>query len=400
MFPPSDALPLPPNPSLDHYKKRAKDLVKAANNPDPEALALWAKTWVEHLIQLSNLQITQTLPVNPESWIANIERFAQKEKSSANLPLTKAQFILARAHGFESWPKLAHHITQIQKINSPTQAFEQAAEAIVTGDLSTLKSLLKKNPTLVRARSTRQHQATLLHYVAANGVEGYRQKTPPNAVEIAQLLLDAGADVNAPAQLYGPHATTLILAATSIHPEQAGLQRTLLELLLARRATHHDPTLVTACVSNGRPEAAQFLASRGAPLTLESAAGVGNLEKVMSYFDKEGRLTSNSTQQQFHGALLWASEYGHNDVIEFLLAHGAPLDAKSPDAQTPLHWAVIGAHLDTIKLLLARGASLKEKNSYGGTPLGQAHWCLAQNPKNINYKKVIDFLTQAEAENE
>ncbi len=29
-----DTLPLPPHPSLEQYKKRAKDLVKAANSPD------------------------------------------------------------------------------------------------------------------------------------------------------------------------------------------------------------------------------------------------------------------------------------------------------------------------------------------------------------------------------
>jgi hypothetical protein len=36
-----------------------------------------------------------------------------------------------------------------------------------------------------------------LHYVAANGVEGYRQKTPKNAVKVAEILLNAGAEVGA-----------------------------------------------------------------------------------------------------------------------------------------------------------------------------------------------------------
>ena len=49
-------------------------------------------------------------------------------------------------------------------------------------------------------------RATLLHYVAANGVEGYRQLTPPNAVAIADALLDAGADVDALADMYGGRA--------------------------------------------------------------------------------------------------------------------------------------------------------------------------------------------------
>ena len=73
-------------------------------------------------------------------------------------------------------------------------------EAVITGDAATLDSLLRE--PLVLARSTRVthfdlpvHRATLLHYVAANGVEGYRQKTPNNAVEVATMLLKAGAEV-------------------------------------------------------------------------------------------------------------------------------------------------------------------------------------------------------------
>lgn len=396
MYTSPDALPLPPNPNLDHYKKRAKDLVKAANSPDPKSLATWAKAWILSLLDLSNLQITPTLPFSPDDWISTLEQFARKEKSAAKLSLTQAQFILARAHGFESWPKLSQHIAAIRRKNSPTNAFEQAVDSIVTGDKATLASLLKKNPALTRARSTRQHQATLLHYVAANGVEGYRQKTPSNAVAIAQLLLDSGADANATAALYGPNATTLALAATSIHPQQAGLQQQLLELLLARGASLQDEDLVTSCLANGRPQAAEFLASRGAPLTLESAAGLGDLKKVKSYFDKKGNLI-NATQQEFHRALFWSAEYGRNEVVEFLLDRSAPLDAKSQDGQTPLHWAVIGGHIETIKLLLSHGASLEAKNSYGGTPLGQAHWCTEHSPNNPDYKSVIALLTEAES---
>lgn len=57
--------------------------------------------------------------------------------------------------------------------------------------------LLHDHPELVRARSTREHRSTLLHYVSANGVEDFRQKTPKNILDITKLLLTAGADVNA-----------------------------------------------------------------------------------------------------------------------------------------------------------------------------------------------------------
>ena len=69
--------------------------------------------------------------------------------------------------------------------------------------MATLKRLLDENPQLIRARSTREHQATLLHYVSANGVEGYRQKTPNNAAKVAEILLQAGAEVDAEAHTAG-----------------------------------------------------------------------------------------------------------------------------------------------------------------------------------------------------
>jgi hypothetical protein len=89
-------------------------------------------------------------------------------------------------------------------------------EAVIHGDANRLAELLRKDPELVRARSTRvtphdppMHRSTLLHYVAANGVEGYRQKTPANAVQIARMLLEAGAEADALADMYGGECSTM-----------------------------------------------------------------------------------------------------------------------------------------------------------------------------------------------
>src|SRR5689334_20429426 len=115
--------------------------------------------------------------------------------------------------------------------------FEVAADAIVNGDVSALARLLDEEPQLIHHRSTREHRCTLLHYVGANGFEGYRQKSPPNAVEIAELLLERGAEVDALTGKDIGSGTTLGLVATSVHTHRAGTQTPLLETLLNRGAS-------------------------------------------------------------------------------------------------------------------------------------------------------------------
>jgi hypothetical protein len=44
-----------------------------------------------------------------------------------------------------------------------------------------------------------------------------------NLAEITRLLIEAGADVNAPANMYGGGSTTLGLLVTSDHPAKAGV---------------------------------------------------------------------------------------------------------------------------------------------------------------------------------
>ncbi|HEX3821613.1 MAG TPA: ankyrin repeat domain-containing protein [Candidatus Sulfotelmatobacter sp.] len=405
MYPnPQDVLPLPPRPSLEQYKKRAKELVKAANSVGPAALRDWIENWMKTLARLAEPKIAIRF-IHEGSLAGQFEEFTRSRARGAKLSLAQAHFILARAHGFESWPRLAKHLAALARANSPTSAFELAADAIVSGDLPVLRRLLRENPGLVRLRSTREHQATLLIYVSANGLENYRQRTPRNIVAIAQLLLEAGADVNATANVYGGHSTTLGLVATSVHPERAGVQEALMDLLLGGGATleqavapnYTSGLLVNACLANGRGHAAAYLATRGAQLDLEAAAGVGRIDVVRTFFDQAGTLKFPATELQRERALMWSSEYGRTDVVEFLLEKGASLDSRESTGLTALHWAIIGGQLDTIKLLLARGASLETRNIHGGNALGQALWAAVNDESGVDHIPAINLLLQAGA---
>ncbi len=211
--------PLPIPSRLERYKEQAKDLVAACKAGDPEAM----RCLRQHHPRLPGRANTNDRNAVTDSAIRK-----------TRLTLADAQSVVARWHAFENWPKLANYIKALNRKGSFVLPFELAVEAVISGDLRTLKSLLAKNPELIRARSTREHHATLLHYVGANGVEGYRQRTPKNAVKVANTLLEAGAEVDADLD-YGPigrklyperiGSTTLGMVATSCHPAAAGVQK-------------------------------------------------------------------------------------------------------------------------------------------------------------------------------
>jgi ankyrin repeat protein len=399
-----DALPLPPRPSLEHYKKRAKELVKVCHAGGREALRDWVAEWVESLVKLHDLDVASPRDTrraySPAEISHRVEhtagRLAQHlklsdEPSKEGCTLARAQFALAREHGFESWPKFAQHLEGLARGRSPVSQFEAAVDAIVAGDLAALTELLRANPELARSRSTREHRSTLLHYVSANGVESYRQKTPKNIVEITRLLLSADADVNAESEAYGGHSNTLGLTATSCHPENAGVQRPLLELLIDHGTAldaSDGGSVVNACLRNGRGAAAEFLAARGARLDLEGAAGVGRLDLVKTFFNDDGSLKPPATQQQMHAGFAWACEFGRTAVVEFLLQSGMdPAARLTPRGQeTGLHWAAYIGHAAIVRLLLDRGAPVAVKDArFDGTPLDWALHGWPNPPPGANH---------------
>jgi hypothetical protein len=66
---------------------------------------------------------------------------------------------------------------------------------------------------------------------AANGVEIYRQRVPANAPDLAQLLIDNGADIAAEARMYGGDRAVLGMLLSSSHPSDAGVTGRLARVL-------------------------------------------------------------------------------------------------------------------------------------------------------------------------
>jgi hypothetical protein len=108
-------------------------------------------------------------------WRVKLEhpRFSGKtvdEVKAERLDLDDARLVVAQQESFDTWADLDAFVAAMSQPGAVAR-FEAAVDAVVSGDLATLQSMLREHPALVRERSARRHHATLLHYTAANGTK-------------------------------------------------------------------------------------------------------------------------------------------------------------------------------------------------------------------------------------
>ena len=411
-----DTLPLPPRPRLDQYRKRAKELVAAARSGNAESVREWAKEWLHALVERLDLQIT---PFVQGSIDRAVDRLLERVRRTPaeSFGLSDAQHLIAAAHGFESWAAFVRHVEDASG-RAPRDPFEQAADAVVGGDIAGLTKLLDGAPELTRARSPRVHRATLLHYVAANGVEDFRQKTPRNAVEIARLMLERGAEVDALAETYGggPLQTTMNLLVSSTHPAGAGLQPALVDVLLdfgaAINGVRDDESPLLTALSFGYDDAAETLARRGARVdTVLTAAALGRLDLVQRFVADKAtlrpgvrllstpwRAMPDDPKLHIELALVWACKFGRDEVANHLLDIGVDPRSADSDHMTALHWAAANGRAALVRRLLSMGAELEAMNAWQGTVLSStAHFAIHQSRGDVDYPAMMALLLAAGA---
>ena len=412
-----DTLPLPPRPDLAQYRKRAKALVSAARSGGDPAVKEWATDWVESLRALL-APATPFVQASFDRAVAGIERRVRRHSGDEPMTLATAQFLIAQAHGFASWADLSRHIEPGDR-QPGGQPFEAAADAIVAGELELLERLLEQHPGLIRARSARVHRATLLHYLSANGVEDFRQKTPANAVAIARFLLESGAEVDALAETYGggPLQTTMNLLVSSIHPAKAGVQPALAEVLLdfgaAIDGVLNDGAPIMMAIDFGYPDAVDALARRGARVdTILAAAGSGRLDLVQHFLVDARTLAPGvplaapswlrigpTAKDHIELALIWACKCRRLDVAEYLLDRGVDPAATDASGMTALHWATATGSSALIATLVRHGAPLEARNMWEGTVLGAAiHFALHEPQAVVDHAVVVEQLLGAGAD--
>jgi len=103
--------------------------------------------------------------------------------------------------------------------------------------------------------------------------------------------------------------------------------------------------------------------------SLHNAASNGDVEQVARLLHGSVRryIDINGPDEEGTAPIIYASCFGHQEVVLALLEAGAEVDRQDKNQWTPLMWAMTNRHKDIAKMLLDKGASPTLKSSSGRT---------------------------------
>lgn len=285
--------------------------------------------------------------------------------------------------------------------------FRDAVQALDSGDIQRLETLLDQHPWLVEYHCHKGHpyeqgyfaDATLLNHIAGNPG---RCPIPSNIVDITRLLLSHGARDEEPRPRY-----TIGLLLTSKQASEAGVALPLIDLLTSASGVEldlTDPTILNGPLGESAPATALELVRRGAKMDIRHAAALGRLDLIQCFFNGDDLpeslipLPAEASEAKLltEQAFIWACQYGHNSICEFLLDQGVDPAAQAKVGQTGFHYAAHYGQLETVKMLIERKAPLEVKNMYGGTVLSQTLWS-AFNERHKDHLRIVEALIAAGA---
>jgi ankyrin repeat protein len=407
--------PFPPAPSLEQLRNRARDLQRAHRAGDPDARARVAASdpGATEPLKLSAAQLVVAREHGFPSWPrlrayvdrvaahgpglqfayhADLEYYADRAEglrgsaedgtpgaveafARVGEPVTAdgARTVVARMHGFASWPALRRHVAALR--NGGGEPFARAYRAVEAHDPTALAAELDRFPGLVAASGT-------------NGNDLLGMATATGDARTVRLLLDRGAD---PAHANAHGWTPLHQTAYSNQPELATM---LLDAGASpdAEARGEGGTPLVVALFWGHREVPELLAGRGAlaPRNLRVAAGLGRLDLIDELVGADGTLRPGAgTRRGFyrpHGgfpawrphddpqevldeALAWAARNDRTEALDALAAHGARLEADVYRG-TALAWAAACGRVAAIERLVALGADPSGRASFGGPSHG------------------------------
>jgi ankyrin repeat protein len=339
---------LPAHPNLDQLRHQAKDLLRAANSGEAQALA--------HM-QLVSDQIS----------------------------LASAQLAVARSYGFASWPALKAEVETrtldlVEKVDAfckasisdgsaraarmlaatPEIAGYSFATAVILGDSLRVSEGLRRDPDLATRRDPRSG-STPLHAVCASRWHQFEPSRSDGLLAVARLLIEAGADTTAEKgwrNRWSPLGCAI--ASSNSGPSNRGI----VELLLEHGATPNDRDLYLVGFAHDRRTLLPLLLARvpnlheiaqmalAAPISYDDVEGVWSLLRAGAdparYVDDGGQSTP-----VVHAAIHSGCSA---DLLELLLEHGADPSAAGPDGRSPHRLATAAGRPDLVEMLRRYGA--------------------------------------------
>jgi ankyrin repeat protein len=406
---------LPPSPSLQQLRRRAKDLLRALKAGDDRAAARLAAHHPRspESPRLADAQLViarehgfpgwprlrayvdRVTAHGPELQHAYRDDVGYHEDRASGLlasaedgtetavaafarwgaPLSQAgaRLVVAREHGFPTWAALRRHVASLSQSGEP---FARAYRAVEAHDLEALRGELDRFPDLARARGT-------------NGNDLLGMATGTGDERVVALLLERGAD---PASANAHGWTALHQAA---YGGRAELARMLLQagapLDASARGDGGTPLIVALFWGHLVPM--ELVEAFGIhPRNLRAAAGLGLVELIAELVGPDGRLApeagahrgfyrphggfpawrpSDEPKEILDEAVAWAARCDRAEAVEALVARGGDPNADVYRG-TPLAWAAACGRVDTIRRLIALGADPNGRTTFGGPDHGEA----------------------------
>src|SRR5688500_14884466 len=303
-----------------------------------------------------------------------------------SLNLAAAQHALAREYGFESWPKLVHHVEAMQPANRMLQPAELKSDqkllwsqglgtdvwaliqACASGDLRAVRALIARDPSLARSHydyrkplyfAVRENRIDVVRFLLEHDCNPLDLWMDDDPIEIAR---DRG--YTEMEQLLTHTLDTKFNASPQGEPVALALREH--DLKRMRELLDAQPALLgTGDKRSSQPiHWATMTRQLDAFDDLPTACHTGDIDRVRELLRQDPSLANRIGEHEGYylaggSPLSNAAAVGRIDIVQLLLDHGAdpnlPEEQHAPKGKA-LYSAVFHGHYEIAELLLERGA--------------------------------------------